>query len=424
MTKLRSIAILLVCMLMIAGSASTASANMPTIIDCSSGTIYARPGDTVTLFVEADSNGNFFEWKALSDHTPPENESRYTSTYTFTMTKELHNFYLWCKVSYDQSYYTYYEYSSMVCVKLPDLEIQKQPEGNELVAGMEASTSISAIGENVRYRWYSSYEKGAPKLLSFVTPDISMTLTEPGEYRIFCEVTDRFERSVTSDNAIFIVHAPVHIKRDIENVKARTGSSVDFDFLAEGYRVTYQWYYKNPKSQSFSALEGATSPNLSFTMDSSTNGRQLYCIATDAAGHTVRSATVTATLDTSLSIVGDCTICGGDGACNRCGGTGWYYQFQLNGTEHSNKLVRCDSGLCLSGICMGCGGDGWLGSVGKLTPGDANQDGKVNTADALLVMQYDAGWNVSPNKQASDVNTDGNVNTFDAVRILQNIASN
>ncbi len=33
-------------------------------------------------------------------------------------------------------------------------------------------------------------------------------------------------------------------------------------------------------------------------------------------------------------------------------------------------------------------------------PGDANDDGKVDAKDALLVMQYDAGWNVSINGYA------------------------
>ena len=44
-------------------------------------------------------------------------------------------------------------------------------------------------------------------------------------------------------------------------------------------------------------------------------------------------------------------------------------------------------------------------------------NGVVNAADALLVMQYDAGWNIS--KPDADVNGDGAVDSKDAVRILQ-----
>lgn len=49
--------------------------------------------------------------------------------------------------------------------------------------------------------------------------------------------------------------------------------------------------------------------------------------------------------------------------------------------------------------------------------GDADNNGVVNAADALLVMQYDAGWNIS--KPDADVNGDGAVDSKDAVRILQ-----
>lgn len=49
--------------------------------------------------------------------------------------------------------------------------------------------------------------------------------------------------------------------------------------------------------------------------------------------------------------------------------------------------------------------------------GDADNNGTVNAADALLVMQFDAGWNVSV--PDADVTRDGVVDVKDAVRILQ-----
>jgi len=52
-------------------------------------------------------------------------------------------------------------------------------------------------------------------------------------------------------------------------------------------------------------------------------------------------------------------------------------------------------------------------------PGDANEDGKVDIHDALLVMQYDAGWNVKLNGYAADVNADGRVNNQDGLLIIQ-----
>lgn len=52
-------------------------------------------------------------------------------------------------------------------------------------------------------------------------------------------------------------------------------------------------------------------------------------------------------------------------------------------------------------------------------PGDANDDGVADLFDALLVLQYDAGWGVSINASNADVNADGMADLFDALLILQ-----
>ena len=57
-------------------------------------------------------------------------------------------------------------------------------------------------------------------------------------------------------------------------------------------------------------------------------------------------------------------------------------------------------------------------------PGDVNSDGKVDTADAVLALQYAAGLigDDAINVRAADVNGDGVVDTADAVAILQKAA--
>lgn len=54
--------------------------------------------------------------------------------------------------------------------------------------------------------------------------------------------------------------------------------------------------------------------------------------------------------------------------------------------------------------------------------GDADDNGTVDINDALLVMQYDAGWSVSVETTNADVNASGSVDINDAVQILQNCA--
>ena len=53
------------------------------------------------------------------------------------------------------------------------------------------------------------------------------------------------------------------------------------------------------------------------------------------------------------------------------------------------------------------------------TPGDADEDGLVSIFDALTILQYDVGWDVSINVSNADVNADDYANIFDALLILQ-----
>ncbi len=55
-------------------------------------------------------------------------------------------------------------------------------------------------------------------------------------------------------------------------------------------------------------------------------------------------------------------------------------------------------------------------------PGDVNGDGKADAKDGLLLMQYDAGWNVSIDSANADVNADSAVGVSDAVLIFQHAA--
>lgn len=48
-------------------------------------------------------------------------------------------------------------------------------------------------------------------------------------------------------------------------------------------------------------------------------------------------------------------------------------------------------------------------------PGDANQDDVIDLNDLLLILQHDAGWGVTLNRDNADVNGDGAVNALDAL---------
>ncbi len=52
-------------------------------------------------------------------------------------------------------------------------------------------------------------------------------------------------------------------------------------------------------------------------------------------------------------------------------------------------------------------------------PGDLNGNGEADIQDALLIMQYSAGWNVSIDKTNADVDGSNGVTLNDALLILQ-----
>lgn len=54
------------------------------------------------------------------------------------------------------------------------------------------------------------------------------------------------------------------------------------------------------------------------------------------------------------------------------------------------------------------------------TTGDVNSDGKVNSTDALSILQYTVGKSPSKfNASVADVNTDGSINSTDALAVLK-----
>ncbi len=79
----------------------------------------------------------------------------------------------------------------------------------------------------------------------------------------------------------------------------------------------------------------------------------------------------------------------------------WYHADSMESTpENTDMLVRIDVSLA--------------------RPGDANHDGSVTTADAVIALQM-AVRAVPPNGEA-DVNHDGAVTSLDSMMIMQAVA--
>ena len=54
--------------------------------------------------------------------------------------------------------------------------------------------------------------------------------------------------------------------------------------------------------------------------------------------------------------------------------------------------------------------------------GDINGDGKLNNKDAILLMQYLAGWETAAPAVSADINNDGKLNNKDVILLMQYLA--
>lgn len=419
MASLRRIVLLFACMLMIVGLTTTASAGRPTILGGTSGTVYAAAGDTVTLYVETDSREYSFYWIAQGKHELPDNASRRTDTYTFTMTPELDGALIKCLVSYDKWTYTN---SEGVWVYLPQINFTEHPENAEVIVGDTATAHAAATGDQLTYQWYWMGPDDDDYVPAPCTgPNFSVVTAKAGNYLIRCKATDKSGSSEDSYAALLRVYAPVTITTDIESEQLQLGEKETIYFWTEGLDVTYQWFEKNAGSSKFTRSD-QTEFYYDVTMDKIADGRQIYCTATDRGGNTVTSSVATLTLDSSIESRGNCDKCSGDGKCNRCSGDGRYYKSIVVDATIQRVQVDCDAVFCDYGKCTKCGGDGWI--TAPTLPGDADGNGAVNTRDALLVMQYTAGWDVAIVDFSADVYANKVIEPYDAVLILQNIAGN
>lgn len=67
--------------------------------------------------------------------------------------------------------------------------------------------------------------------------------------------------------------------------------------------------------------------------------------------------------------------------------------------------------------------DGYYSEKPKnMTPGDMNDDGKLNNADVILLIRYQAGWTgLTINEAAADFNEDGSVNMKDIILLIRSL---
>ena len=120
--------------------------------------------------------------------------------------------------------------------------------------------------------------------------------------QLYCVVKDESGNSVQSDTVtISLQKAELKITKQPEDAMALDGELVHVTVEAEGEHLTYEWWYATPGSTKF-YKSSITTATYSTRMDTSRDGRQLYCIVKDENGNSVQSNTVTISLRPAILI--------------------------------------------------------------------------------------------------------------------------
>lgn len=182
------------------------------------------------------------------------------------------------------------------------LQITQQPTSVTAAEGEQAAVSLTAVGNGLSYKWYykNAWETKFTLTTSFTgnTYAVEMNANRNGR-QVYCVISDRYGSTVTTDTvtlAMAEADAALQITRQPVSVTVLENQQATVSFAAIGNGLTYQWFYKNAWETKFSATASFTGDTYAVEMNSTRNGRQVYCVVTDENGETVTTDTVSLNL--------------------------------------------------------------------------------------------------------------------------------
>ena len=187
------------------------------------------------------------------------------------------------------------------------VRITKQPTSVTVANGQTATVSFTATGEGLTYKWY--YKNKGDSAFAYTTSfsgnsyTVQMNDARNGR-QLYCVVTDRYgNRAQTNTVSINMSASGVKITKQPTSVTVANGQTATVSFTATGEGLTYKWYYKNAWETKFTLTTTFTGNTYSAQMNSSRNGRQIYCVVTDKYGNSVKTNTVSINMRNEVSKV-------------------------------------------------------------------------------------------------------------------------
>ena len=185
---------------------------------------------------------------------------------------------------------------SALVTLVPKVSITRQPQNITTVAGKSVSFTVIAKGEGLKYQWYFKKSGASDWSLwsSHTQPTIAgMTNESWNGMQVRCKITDFANRSVYSLPAVITFNSGIVVKSGPSNAVAKAGETVRFSAVAEGQKISCQWYFKKSGATGWTLWKGHTTPITSATANDTWDGMQVFCLFTDENGNTASSGRAT-----------------------------------------------------------------------------------------------------------------------------------
>ncbi len=172
--------------------------------------------------------------------------------------------------------------------------ILTQPQDAIVAYGDEAVVTVAAVGPDLTYEWY--FKNAGASKFSLTTAFTGDTYTvEMNESRtgrqIYCVVTDGLGNSVRSNTVTLGMKVTLTAKP--KNAAAPKNKTAKVTLTAYGDGLTYEWYYRNKGTLAFALTTTFKSNSYSTAMNSTRNGRELFCLISDKYGNAIQTDIVT-----------------------------------------------------------------------------------------------------------------------------------
>ena len=257
-------------------------------------------GSPVTVSIKAQGMGLQYQWyfKKAEQTSFSEWKQHTHSSETCTPGASWNGIQLYCKVK-DRTGKTID--SKTIKVLFSDVvTIVTQPADVTAKTGDNVNFTVKAEGVGLTYQW--QYKKAGADSWSNWSGRTATSTTAAANatwngMQIRCVVKNSVGTTVNSNAAKITLSDALAITTQPVSKTINLGDSVTLSLKAQGSGLTYQWYFKKAGQTAFNVWNEHTHASETCTPNASWNGIQLYCIVKDSAGHSVKSNTVTVTVN-------------------------------------------------------------------------------------------------------------------------------